>query len=353
MFLTGAPVAMQLNWSEVNLVSNFLAAGRRILELESEEPPSILPSSQSTGISNWRRVPLDTKTFYESPAISRKTVQSTEYLPFDHRDFLEHSYAVLDELQSSQIAPHGSIGDEEETTFVTSTSFSTTISDDTNLSGNISHFSSSAPHTSARQAIQISGPLTDIRSIPNAHVLETLRPQTMTVNLVAGIISISPAKTVNVRRGNYAMDVVEILVGDDTKAGFGISTWLAPVNPQSMLMDEIRHSLQALRPGDVVLVERLALSTFRDQVFGQSLNRKSTKNTTRFMALATHSATLQDGIPSSITNKIQRVHDWVSSYVGPGRKRRTELDQATVGKRTARGGRTVTTAAECLPPDTP
>lgn len=76
-------------------------------------------------------------------------------------------------------------------------------------------------------------------------------------------------------------------VADDTKTGFSISMWLPremrvnwkdgaqekPEGARSLL----RRNLKLLRPRDIILLQNVALSSFRGKVHGQSLRGDVTK----------------------------------------------------------------------------
>jgi len=105
----------------------------------------------------------------------------------------------------------------------------------------------------------------------------------MTVDLVIGILSLSPLRTVTVRRTGRLVGVLEMLVGDDTSAGFGVTFWVDVAQEESQGLalqgearearDDLKESLQGLRKGDVVLLRNVALSDFQKVVRGNSLGR--------------------------------------------------------------------------------
>ncbi|GAB7340285.1 hypothetical protein MBLNU457_6744t1 [Dothideomycetes sp. NU457] len=353
-FFTGAPHSSNLNWQENQLLKSFTSAFQVYLGLSTEPAPTQIPSLLSAPIANWRILPDGTNPFYATPVL-REEPREEYHSPFrdNHDDFLSHSFAVLNDLKSSQIAPNDDSVDEDEVTFLTSNSFTTEspISE-----SGFSSFDSTATRTQGKQLMTVSGPIASIKSLPSAAQLIALRPQTITRNLIVGIIAIAPAKTVTVRRGNYEMDIVEMTVGDETKAGFTISTWLSPeITNQSAVVRDMRRALQRLKTGDVVVIERLALSVFRDQVFGQSLNWRTTKNVTRFSVVdrdaieQARAASASQAVASSIVDKVQRVRDWVDSFIGPSRKRQLEDDYVRKGRKVAR---VTEREEEYLPPDT-
>jgi hypothetical protein len=74
--------------------------------------------------------------------------------------------------------------------------------------------------------------LTDLSGIPNANYLDSIQPQTMTVNIFVGVLSISPTRKVTTGK-QYGkpreVELIELTVGDNTKTGFNITMWLPRV----------------------------------------------------------------------------------------------------------------------------
>ncbi|KAJ9631099.1 hypothetical protein H2203_001630 [Taxawa tesnikishii (nom. ined.)] len=336
-FFSGAPLATSLDWDEEGLLNNFASSSQSLKPQHEHQDEH----AAQYGVGS----PLQDLTLLHEQ--HRRPKHRT-----DPEEFLEYSLAVHEGLQSSQIAPHENVEDED-TTFVTTTSFMTSFSDHSELPTEVS-VSMNPPRV--KQVVTFSGPITNLDAIPTVPHLLKIRPQTVTVNLIVGIINVAPTRTVQVRKGNYSMDVVEIVVGDETKAGFNISSWLVPVGSQQQQqrMDELRASLQGLQPQDIVLVQCIALSTFNGQVFGQSLNRRMTKNTTKIALLHRDGDSSMVDLEGSslsinVSGKLQRVQDWVESFVGPGGKRkRATRTGALESKRTRYAAE-----EEVLPPDSP
>lgn len=343
-FLTGAPIATALDWSDEGLLNTFSSALQRHLNHANSAPPPPTPVPTQP-VAKWRSIPLAVnKTFHESPVLARTLLQTNKSalprqitsLQEDHDEFLNHSFAFEANLQSSQIASHhhSPEDDPEEATFMTDDSIYSTVLDDydtTVMSTQHSFREDSGPRSGA--PYRPVGPIMSIKAVPTAEYLLRIQPQTMTVNLLVGIISIAPARTVTMRKGGHDMDIIEITVGDETKAGFTISSWHEAQDSQQRhkIEDKSRAVLSSLRPQDVVLIERVALSSFRNAVFGQSLNRRATKNTTAFTVLhkahdfRTDSAQ-QSTFPLAVEHKLERVRDWVTSFVGPSAKRKAQSE---------------------------
>ncbi|KAK1970740.1 hypothetical protein LY78DRAFT_652626 [Colletotrichum sublineola] len=116
--------------------------------------------------------------------------------------------------------------------------------------------------------------LSDLKDIPAGPDLLRLAPQTVTVNLIAGVISVSEPRGVTTRWGNE-LSLVEVLIGDDTRAGFGVTFWL----PSGGGVRNAGTTPMRLRRQDVVLLQNVALHVFRGKVYGQSLRKGLTRTT--------------------------------------------------------------------------
>ncbi|ROT36615.1 hypothetical protein SODALDRAFT_335716 [Sodiomyces alkalinus F11] len=196
--------------------------------------------------------------------------------------FYDHSLACHQDIASSQLPPASpSLDDTTKTTslFRNSKSFSS-IGED-----HPSSLSSARPPLGNPSA---STHLSDLEDIPSARHLLSLAPQTVTVNLIAGVISIAAPRTVVTRWGTR-MSLVEVLLGDETRAGFAVTFWLpaaapsadtAPVRQRTAEKQEpelLADGLSKLRTQDVVLLQNVALNVFRGRVYGQSLRKGLTK----------------------------------------------------------------------------
>ncbi|KAL2852367.1 hypothetical protein BJY01DRAFT_208151 [Aspergillus pseudoustus] len=201
----------------------------------------------------------------------------------------------------------------------------------------------------------IPGGLTNLREIPSAAYLNSIIPQTMTVNLIAAIIAIRPPRRIVTRQWRRELDIVEAVVGDETRTGFGVTFWL-PLSDEAPAYGcgdgsakELRTSLMRLRPRDVVLLRTVGLSCFRERVYGQSLRRGLTKIDLLYRRQVDATDTggiykLRDILDHEAKNddlplvKVRKVRDWIRRFVD------SVPDSAGGGTKI---GRTVT-----LPPDT-
>lgn len=384
LVFAGAPMPSSLNWESDTLIESFLPPIIQFAGLSNDEQPSPLPIASHEHI-RWRSLraatePLvysqlqagtwtgDDKAKFPAPAAADLTLSSfgtdlsaisaqqldtqppiAEFTEDITSQFYEDSLAVYENLPSSPIPALGPDGEiprpdaEAGTTASNATSFSTSLGFSFN-----SH--STAP---PNFPVPDGGRLSDLGNIPNSKYLQSIQPQTMTVNVIVGIISISPPRSIQTRGGS-AVEIVELLVGDDTKSGFGINCWL-PLNAVSRPTGghpDLRSSLSGLRPQDIILVRNVALSSFRGKVYGQSLRREVTKVDLLFRNRidrddegGCYSARDLNNTMTSDTHpqvgKTIRVREWVLRFVGHG---------AGIMRRTDEGK--VEVVDEKLPPDT-
>lgn len=193
------------------------------------------------------------------------------------QEFLEHSLAVHDALPSSlpffDLPPIYETGASfDETTMSLSESVS------------LSFPSKALPPLPAD--IPRWQPLTHLADVPSAAYLLSVAPQTVTVNLVVAIVSVGAPRIVgndnnqnNRRRDRPPASLIELVVGDETRSGFGLTIWMdgasgstGPAGPSSLAT-----ILPSLAPHDVVLLRHVALHVFGDKVYGSSLRKDQTK----------------------------------------------------------------------------
>ncbi|KAH8668059.1 hypothetical protein BGZ60DRAFT_42570 [Tricladium varicosporioides] len=231
--------------------------------------------------------------------------------------FYAESYARHEDVLSSQIATASDLSDS----FTSGSSLYTTEG------------SFDSPAGEVHREIPKTGPLSTIKDIPTAVYLNSIEPQTMTVNLIVGIISLPPSRTIKTRRGGQ-VELVEAIVGDETKSGFGVNFWLSSSQPA---MASLKSGVESLRPQDVVLMRNVALSSFCGRVYGQSLRQGMTKvhllcrnKLNRTDAGGCYSRreleTASQG--NAQFERTKKVREWVVRFVGgpPGPRNRDERD---------------------------
>lgn len=191
----------------------------------------------------------------------------------------------------------------------------------------------SSPRNQLTRTRLFSALLTDLNQIPNAAYLDSINPQTMTINIVVGIISIPFTRIIKSKwAGGRSTGLVEMLVGDDKKTGFGINLWVSPEpynGKQSMLETALAH----LRPQDVVLARNVALGSFGGKVYGHSLQRDMTTLDLLYRKVVDASDTPgafgmrefennnddnDEGNIGGQLAKLRRVRRWVMEFVGGG-----------------------------------
>ncbi|KAL8993261.1 MAG: hypothetical protein Q9169_006473 [Polycauliona sp. 2 TL-2023] len=160
----------------------------------------------------------------------------------------------------------------------------------------------------------------------------------MTVNLLLGIIALPAPRTIITRRDARTVSLLELTVGDDTAAGFGINIWLPPEpGPQSFTKvkgkaglgaaeTEFRESVQGLRVRDVVVMRNVALACWRGRVYGQSLRRGVTR-----VEVVERFGKVEREVDGEVGEKVRRVREWVLGFVGGGDVRRKEGRKGGVG----------------------
>ncbi|KAG6032843.1 hypothetical protein E4U40_005886 [Claviceps sp. LM458 group G5] len=153
--------------------------------------------------------------------------------------------------------------------------------------------------------------LSDLKDVPSAKKVTALQPQTISLNLIVGVLSAAQPRTVTTRWGT-SLSLVEVLVGDDTATGFAVTFWV----PQA---EVAKSPVVALRRQDVVLLENVALHVFRNKVYGQSLRRGLTKLHLLWRADGSgyySSRSLRARGENPQREKTRIVKDWVIRFVG-------------------------------------
>jgi hypothetical protein len=380
LVFTGAPESAALDWDSPDLLDTFIAPIARFLGI-TEPGDTAKPSISPMPIyAPWRSLDLDPQlhlatgysqvhewvgeypggaTFFtlenQSFRASGACAQECGTESFGSESveealsqFYNESFAIHEDVVSSQLAAPLSSQHEAHSgsghvsiSNISHSSFTTTSS-----------LSSNTPSTPIRQN-QLPTPIvkdiTNLRDIPNATYLKSIQPQTMTVNLVVGAITISPPRRITTRRG-YDVELIETLVGDETKSGFGVNFWLrVPGKGNNCGIDDtLRDALSDLRPQDIVLLKNVALSSFRGIVYGQSLRKDITKvhllYRNRVDIRDTGGCYAVDDLRPGRDmdpqiSKTMLVREWASRFVGPAIVRKSGEGKVEIFK-------------EVLPPDT-
>ncbi|KAI0899158.1 hypothetical protein F4806DRAFT_456853 [Annulohypoxylon nitens] len=346
LILAGAPENHKLDWNESNLLNQFVdpvAKFVRLHKIASSEPANKLQES-TLDVAVWRSIPLKKTAlptglsqlhqispayhggegFFSAFTASAEPTSGLTGSSGASQDildqFYDHSLAIHDDIPSSQL-PTLSLSTDDS-------SFETTEELSTRLS-------TQGSNSSARQQKKLipqSGHLSDLEDLPNASYLQSISPQTMSVNLIVGIISIAEPRTVKTRWG-ATRSLVELLVGDDTKSGFSVSFWLS-----SEFDESSSKTLRELRRQDVILLRNVALSVFMKKVHGHSLRKGLTKVDLLFRRRLDRKD--RGGLYNvkDVTSKkpahqqllkARKVQEWVMNFVGGG--------ETALGKRKQKG----------------
>lgn len=357
--LVGAPLDEHLRWEEQNLTEDFLPALRRFCDLNAREGNRTARAFQESGRPEfvefpeprWREInaqpeavlaaslspvtpessgsgatPGDEHTRGNVASISASFLGRDKSMYSDSiggtptaldDDFLEKSYAAHETLQSSQII-------DDSTILSDSSSFGSTISD-----------FGEAPATTKAAPAQSNNfsTLRTLKSLPPADRLD--KTKTLTVNLLVGLISIEPLKTVTVQRGTPQerdMEIIELIVGDDTRVPFRITFWLTPLPPSTSRVpintktaqllgkarndQPLRDALKAdnMRPGAILQFFHVALTSYNGVVCGQSLSSRISRSRTSVMALPPNALSVTKPNDSQ-RKRLENVMEWVKRFV--------------------------------------
>lgn len=325
IFLVGSPLPSSLDWENDELLN------------------TPLPPFHDTDIpdQNQSSIGLD-----QSSAKWRVLQPLAMYQPNDHHTFY-YGPKHPNFLTTNQLVTSGNASTDADSALSEfyNHSFAVHETSDANVSGleyitqesgmasdsMISTVSSSGEREALRPqpSLQIRGPLCDLQDIPSATYLESIVPQTVTVNLIVGIIAIQPPRRVVTRQWKTEFDIIEIVVGDETRTGFGVNIWLPP--EQSAVAKtkpiDLSRSLAMLRPQDIILLRTVGLSSFQDRVYGQTLrggmtqvdllHRRPVDMTDAGGGFYQESSfhNLHADQPQ-LLQKARRVREWVMQFVG-------------------------------------
>ncbi|EAW24980.1 uncharacterized protein NFIA_104680 [Aspergillus fischeri NRRL 181] len=281
IFLMGAPTPQSLCWEEDGLLDNpiFPFSGPNVEDQVNQ------PVSESHAVK-WRLLQdlkvqeQERENVCSEPDRHAIFLRTQDLTPLDGvssispddsviSQFYDHSFAVHETCEISLPGAH--LGDSMQESGLSTDSTATSVA------------SSSDREAPEVGSLAIRGCLSDLKDIPSATYLQSIVPQTMTVNLIVGIIAIHPPRRIVTRQWKRELDLVEVVVGDETRTGFGVTFWL-PLGDEKiatgrcdMGAQKLRTSLSSLRPRDIVLLRMVGLSSFRERVYGQSVGRGATK----------------------------------------------------------------------------
>ena len=341
IFFTGSPLASTLTWSEPALSSPLLACFKGNSEVRLNE---VLRPTAENVAPQWRTLPLERRhlpTGLTQPSYAEglgyeqyfeaddgSSLVATELaLPSlvgrdeTHEDvshFYEHSFAIHQETDLCTSRGLTSNDSSLENTFDTALESDIIDADDD-------------PQIAVVKARLNRSNMSDLRDVPDARHLRSVSPQTVTIDLIVGVISISQPKLILTRRIQH-VELVELIVGDETRAGFAINIWLdvqKPDDKKRVGMNAEESGLRAqtlrLRPRDIIFARNVALGSFMNKVSGQSLRKGVT--TIDLVCRNKIDASDERGVfrsrdidVESMSNakmaRIKKTRDWVANFVG-------------------------------------
>ncbi|KAI4169367.1 MAG: hypothetical protein LQ343_005760 [Gyalolechia ehrenbergii] len=287
---TQAPTNQGPSWRSIPLSRNHLSTGLTQSTHADFAPydPTQNEGTSFLSISDLSHLSSSQENHPTLPPSSSEQEQDTDILS----QYYEHSFIAHHDLPSSQVLPPPTI-----TTAISSFSShplsqsstclldsSTYLRSDISIDNNTDHQKALTRFTATK--------ITNLSSIPTASYLHSITPQTMTVNLLIGIIALPPPRTITTKKDARTVQLVEMIVGDETRAGFGVNVWLPASShsrqlrslhngyaggPRTRLGDaRLQEEMADLRPRDIVLMRNVALTSFRGKVYGQSLRRGMT-----------------------------------------------------------------------------
>ncbi|KAJ6029453.1 hypothetical protein N7499_000601 [Penicillium canescens] len=133
----------------------------------------------------------------------------------------------------------------------------------------------------------------------------------MTVNLIVAVLAAPPRRVVT-RQWKTKLDIVELVVADETKTGFGVNFWIKPEKPH------LSTAVKQGWPGHWQAFDPAILSYC---VYGQSLRRGMTtvELLHRQAVDVTDAVGFYESIHSNIQNaplrKTRRVREWMLQFL--------------------------------------
>ncbi|KAI1184686.1 hypothetical protein F5B17DRAFT_411037 [Nemania serpens] len=279
LIFAGAPEAHSLDWTVPNLLNHFLDPIASFARLEAPPDSSLRETSflSTPDLAVWRSIPLRRERlptgFSQTHALAHIYPGSPEFFTTLGRSFGTASglsedgldQHIMHQFYDHSIAIHGGAPSSQLTSMsLTTDDSSFEITDDLS-----EERSTQLDNHQAGPDEYETQHLSDLEDLPDANYLLSISPQTMTVNLIVGIISIAEPRTVRTRWGT-TKSLVELLVADETKSGFSVTFWMSSEPSKTNAL------VRGLRRQDIVLLRNVALSVFMKKVHGHSLRKGHT-----------------------------------------------------------------------------
>ena len=166
--------------------------------------------------------------------------------------------------------------------------------------------------------------LVPLSGLPTASDVNRLVPQTVTVSLLVIALKIDFKRQLRARRTGQRFDLVEILVGDDTQNKFSISIWLKSsallsltsegTTQPSIEIDNQRSTINMIKTGDLLLMENIALATWKGCLYGHNLRNRIGNIETKIHIVKRKQ--LDSSSFSNLPTRIAKVTNWAMEHVG-------------------------------------
>ncbi|KAJ6442121.1 nucleic acid-binding, OB-fold protein [Purpureocillium lavendulum] len=327
MLLTGAPLPYKVDEASCT-VSKFDAAYDHLLDIQLASTSDPEPNSSH---AVWRSLPLTRQPLHTGFSQVHEFHDTAFRGSAGFFTTADVSFSDLSQLDSTRDEAEDVLTQFCEQALAEHTSMMSSQADDTVMSEETSFLTTTSSADRTGQGTMLPPPppvpshLSDLEDVPPAKRILALQPQTVTLNLIVGVISIAQPRTVTTRWGK-TLSLVEVLVGDETATGFGVTFWIGSDADGNSGVSKLQRQ-------DVVLMENVALHVFRDKVYGQSLRKDLTRINLLWRRDGSGYYSTRSLSKSRTTStrpqqeKTRMVKDWVLHFVGrdPARTTRSSV----------------------------
>lgn len=343
IFLTGAPLSGTADFgSSDSLVETYLPAFCRFLDEHDQlgnEEMRDAATSHSHNIpkaANWRVIPVtedllpsfnhqgqlnDTTTNPKVPLFDLSCDRNVDFCEnhltdSPNKDFYESSCFWHNNINCSQAT--GREDHRDATVSTTLPTYERMYSHLTHSKVEQSFGEHVFPSILKDQSLHLV-PLSDL---PTASDVDRLMPQTVTVSLLVIALKVDFKCQLRARRTGQRSDLVELSVGDDTQNKFNINIWLKSSVSSSRLtntakpslqMDNSRSTINMIKTGDLLLLENIALASWKGCICGQNLRKRIGNIETKIHIV--EKKQFDSLSSSSLAKRIAKVQNWAMENV--------------------------------------
>ncbi|KAI8935488.1 hypothetical protein NX059_008058 [Plenodomus lindquistii] len=273
--------------------------------------------------------------------------------PSSHADdFVQQSFIFHSALLSSQILQEPEAGSFVSPSSFIDTSFTTTTS--------IHDSPSRVDEHTLLLRVPPQMVITSLGSLPTAQRLNAMYPQTPTHNFVCVLTANPVQKEIYIAKGGYNRILWEIFVADETRSGFKVNFWMQPPrnsnNHHTHAQDALREVLGTIKIGDILLLRNIALGSYRDTVYGQSLKVAITRARSSLDILMKSNGVEMahtSDLPTATVAAFLRAKRWARTHIASeSTNAHKRKGSAMSGERHAKRTLSSPDHDESLPPDT-